>query len=89
MPFTSFLAAGAWELRPPHCNTADCNPEETHRSEGRVARGTDGPGGAGRAPRDGAALRDLKGQPASAGEAGWRAREQGDCGASRAKGVRA
>lgn len=54
-----------------------------------MARGTDGPGGAGRAPRDGAALRDLKGQPASAGEAGWRAREQGDRGASRAKGVRA
>ena len=51
-----------------------------------MARGTEGPGVLGEAPRDGAALRDLKDKPASAGEVGWRAWEQGDHGASRAKG---
>lgn len=41
-----------------------------------MARGTEGLGVLGEAPRDGAALRDLKDQPASAGDAGWRARKQ-------------
>lgn len=72
----SFLTAAAWEVHHLHYNTVNCNPEGAHRRQGNGERSTKGTGVLGKAPRDGAALRDLKDQRASAGEAGGGHRSQ-------------